>query len=246
MLRQNRIAQLAVIFFLGLSIAAVKTSGNASGNSASQQPRSLELNKAIEGELRKGETQSFQLALKPLDYARVAVTVRNADLSLKLFAPDGKPVADYLWPQDAPDPAALSLIAGYTGDYRLEIASQEKDDSAKSYLIKLTTLRPIEKFDAERVEAVLVVAHRQQQRDAAEVAHVARGTELHVFDQRRLVDQCAPCGIDHIGGGFHHGQRLLIDQVPGRRVERAMERDEITSLEDLVVGREVNPVHVGS
>ncbi len=154
MLRFTRIAQLFILFGLGLSICASTGKG--------QQPLSLELDKAVEAELRGGETQSFRLSLKTLDFARVTVTAKNVSFSIKLFAPDGKPAVEYQWNQDSPDPANLSLIAGFGGDYRLELVSQEKD--SKKVSIKLAELREIAKFDPERIEAERQFAKGEQLR----------------------------------------------------------------------------------
>ena len=89
----------------------------------------------VEVELRGGEPQSFQLSLKTLDFARVTVAAKNVGLLIKLFAPDGKSVVEYQWNQDSPDPANLSLIAGFGGNYRIELTSQEKE--SKKISIKL-------------------------------------------------------------------------------------------------------------
>lgn len=120
---------------------------------AAEQARALELNKAVEGELRGGEKQAFQIQLKPLDYARVTVMARGFDLSLRLMTPDGKTIADYQWPKSAPDPAEISVIAGYVGNHLLEIESREKAESTNSFSITLSELRPSGKLDPERIEA---------------------------------------------------------------------------------------------
>ncbi len=174
MLPQNRIAQFLAIFLLGFSISAFAvltefvTGVSAVGASAeaqtaaAQEPRLLELGNAIEAELRAGEKQSFRISLTTLDFARVEVTARNVDLSIKLIAPDGRTVADYQWNQDSPDPANVSLIAGFAGSYRIELTSREKAAEAKSFSIKLAELRAIEKLDPERIEAERQFAKGEQ------------------------------------------------------------------------------------
>ncbi len=154
MLRQYRIAQLFIVFLFGFSLITVASRG--------QQPAQLELDKAIEAELRGGETQSFPLSLKTLDFARVTVLAKDVRLSIKLFGPDGKSVAEYQWNQDSPDPANVSLIAGIGGNYRVELASQEKE--TKKFSIKLAELRAIEKLDPERIEAERQFAKGEQLR----------------------------------------------------------------------------------
>jgi CHAT domain-containing protein len=183
LLRQNRLAQLVIIFLLGLSITMARGASAAWASTigalraaqvadaprtapvlsaSSQQLRPLELNKPIEGELRRGEKQSFLLLLKPLDYARVAISARGLDHSITLTAPDGKIVAEYRWLSGSPDPAVVSVIGEYSGNYKIELASQEKEDLARNFSIKLTEVRMIESLDAERIEAERAFARGEQ------------------------------------------------------------------------------------
>ncbi|MBS1791171.1 MAG: tetratricopeptide repeat protein [Acidobacteria bacterium] len=154
MLRQHRLAQLCLLFFLGLSLSTFTIHG--------QQPRPLELDKTVETDLGAGEKQSFQVSLTPLDFARLEVTAKDVGLLIGLFAPDGKPVVEYQWNQDSPDTANVSLIAGLGGNYRLELTSQEKE--SKKISVKLTELRGIGQFDPERIEAERQFAKGEQLR----------------------------------------------------------------------------------
>jgi tetratricopeptide (TPR) repeat protein len=154
LLRHNRLAQLAVIFLLSLSFSTATVSG--------QQSRTLELNRPVEGELRRGEKQSFLLPLKPLDYARIAIGARGLNLLITLSAPDGKAVAEYRWLSGSPDPAVISLIGEFSGNYKIELVSQEKEDLARNFSIQLAEVRMIEARDAERIEAERAFARGEQ------------------------------------------------------------------------------------
>ena len=154
MFRQHRLAQLFLLFFLGLSIAAFPNQG--------QQPPQLELDKAIEAELRGGEKQTFQFSAQTLNFARITVTAKNLAYSVKLIAPGDQLIAEYQWNQDSPETLNLSLIAAATGVYRVELASREKD--AKSVSIKLAELRAIGPQDANRIEAERQFAKGEQLR----------------------------------------------------------------------------------
>lgn len=179
MLRFTRIAQLFILFCFGLSICASISKG--------QQPLSLELDKAVEAELRSGETQSFQLSVKTLDFARLTVAAKNVSFSIKLFAPDGKPAVEYQWNQDSPDPVNLSLIAGFGGNYRLELVSQEKE--SKKVSIKLAELREIARFDSERIEAErqFVKGEQLRARQAAEEKKAALAAYAEALKQWSVV-----------------------------------------------------------
>lgn len=206
MLRQKRIAQLFVILLIGFAISAVAVRGasatcvsavsvfwkaqvaDAPRTAPPQQPRPLELDKAIEADLRVGEKQSFQFSLTTMDFARVTVSAKNVSFLIKLFAPDGKTVADYhlnLGNQDSPDTANMSLIAGIGGNYRVELTSQEKEN--KNFSIKLAEHRAIEKFDPERIEAERQFAKGEQlrSRQAAEEKKAALAAYAEALKQWR-------------------------------------------------------------
>ena len=200
MLRHYRIARLFIIFLLGCSVITVATKG--------QQSAQLELEKAVEAELRGGETQSFQLSLKTLEFARVTVLAKDVRLSIKLVAPDGKPVAEYQWNQDSPDPAHVSLIAGIGGNYRLELISQEKD--AKKVSVKLAELRAIEKLDPERIEAERQFAKGEQlrPRQAAEDKKAALAAYTEALNLWRVAgDKEKQAGALNAMGDVFRSQR---------------------------------------
>lgn len=169
MLSRSPVTQLTLVILLGFSIFTASISG--------QQSRTLELEKTIAGELRPGEKQSFLFWLQPLDYARITISARGVDLSITLLAPDGKPVVEYFWPHDGPDPASVSLIAGYTGNYQINLLSERKDDSPVAYSVKLAELRPVGKLDAERIEAErqFAVGERLRTRKGKEEQRSASG-----------------------------------------------------------------------
>ncbi len=143
MFRRHRIARLSLIFFLALSIAAFSTQG--------QQPPQLELDKAVDTELPGNQTRSFQFSAQTLDFARITVTAKNINYSIKLIAPGEKLVAEYQWNQDSPETLHVSLIVGTAGTHRVELASREKD--AKAISIKLAELRAMNPQDPNRIEA---------------------------------------------------------------------------------------------
>lgn len=181
MLSRSPVTQLTLVILLGFSIFTAGTSG--------QQSRTLELEKTIEGELRTGEKQSFLFWLQPLDYARITISARGVDLSITLLAPNGKPVAEYFWPQDGPDPASVSLIAGYAGNYQINLLSQRKDDVPKAYSVKLAELRVVGKLDAERIEAErqFAAGERLRTRESKEEQRSASGAYQEALKLWRLL-----------------------------------------------------------
>ena len=154
MIRQHRLAWLSLLFLLALSIAAFSTQG--------QQPPQLELDKAVDAELPGNQTRAFQFSAQTLDFARVTVTAKSINYSIKLIAPGEKLIAEYQWNQDSPETLHLSLIVGATGAHRVELTSREKD--AKSVSVKLAELRAMNPQDPNRIEAERQFAKGEQLR----------------------------------------------------------------------------------
>ncbi len=48
------------------------------------------------------------------------------------------------------------------------------------------------------------------------------------------IDDCAPAGVDEDGTFPHALQRCRVDQVPGTRIQRAVERHDVRLLEQIV------------
>ena len=88
----QRLTGLTLAFLSILFIAGVATSA---------QDRALKPSESIEIELRAGQSQNFQLALSPLDYAQLSVNPRNQEIAVKIVAPGGKEVVARALPRDS-------------------------------------------------------------------------------------------------------------------------------------------------
>lgn len=163
--RYPQSARYGIVLLLGFSLSsfsAIAVSDNPNQSAQTSDLRALKLNEPMEGELPGGEAQSFQITLTTLDFIRVQVTARGTDISITLFGPNGKPQVEYDPPQDSSNPTTVSLIAHYTGAYRLEIRSQEREKTAQPFTVKLAELRMVAKLDPERIAAELAFAQGEQ------------------------------------------------------------------------------------
>ncbi len=115
--------------------------------------KKLSLDKLIERQIKGGEMQTFQFNVKTGFYARAEVEQKNIDVSVSLFAPDGKLVVAMngrngeLWRE------AVSCIAENGGLFRVEIKAYGAADQLGNYTVKLAESRQAEAKDQKRLEA---------------------------------------------------------------------------------------------
>ncbi len=136
--------------YLILCLLAILFAGDAN---TTAQDRALKPGESVEIELRDGQSQSFKLSLTPLDYVRLSVNTRSQEIAVKIIAPGGKEVAARDLSRDSAGGATVSFVAGYWGDFRLEITSREKVGSEEKIEIKFAESRTVEPQDADRIAA---------------------------------------------------------------------------------------------
>ena len=107
-----------------------------------QEVRPLELNKPIERELKGGENHVYQFTLAERQFLHVVAMQRGVDVVVSLFTPEGKKVLEVDSPNGNRGEELLWFISDAAGDYRIEIASLEKEIPAGKYEVAIKELRP--------------------------------------------------------------------------------------------------------
>ena len=113
----------------------------------------LEPGKRIERELAGGRSHSYQFMLASGQYAQVLVQQKGINVVVKLFGPDGKPVAEVDSSSGTQGAEPVYWIAEAAGSYRLEVSSLKKEAKAGQYEVKLAELRAPTQQDEDRVAA---------------------------------------------------------------------------------------------
>lgn len=118
----------------------------------SQTTTSLEPGKSIEQTIAGGETHTYNLTFAKGSYGLIEVDQKSINLSITVFAADGLKLrvveligAGFL--------EQLSLIAGDTTNYRIEVHSPDKASPSGGYAIKLKETHPATDQHKARVEA---------------------------------------------------------------------------------------------
>ena len=137
------------------------------------QTTDLQLNQPLERQIKGGETQNFQINLKAGQYAHVEVIQKTINVTVSVFAPDGKLIIEMdgkngsFWRRtSSPSYNFVSCIAEKDGIYRVEIKGFKRVEDSGSYSVKLAENRQATVNDQKRIEA-----------------------ETHLFSARKFIQQ---------------------------------------------------------
>ena len=101
--------------FVSIGSAQVTTAPNQ------EKTQTLPTFSAQERELKGGETHSYRLSLAAGQFFYALVEQKEIDVSVVLFAPDGKEIGEVDSPNDRWGTEPVLLVADKAGDYRIEV-----------------------------------------------------------------------------------------------------------------------------
>jgi CHAT domain-containing protein/tetratricopeptide (TPR) repeat protein len=134
-------------FFLSVSFAQATTSPNQ------QNTQTLPTFAAQERELKGGETHAYRVALTSGQFFYALVEQKGIDVSVALFAPDGQEIGEADSPNDQWGTEPVLLVAGKSGDYRIEVRSPNSKVPPGRYEIRIVQLRESTAEDRRLVQA---------------------------------------------------------------------------------------------
>ncbi len=126
--------------------------------SAETGPVRLEPGHPVSRTLSGGEAHSYLVALKAGQYVRLTAEQKGIDVVLRLLAPDGHELISVDSPNGAQGPERASEVAAATGDYRVEVRSDNAKDKPGQYEMRIDEFRPATERDRTRVAAERVFA----------------------------------------------------------------------------------------
>lgn len=116
------------------------------------QTPALELGKPIERSIDAGETQSYSLTLTAGQFAHLVVDQRGVDVVVSVLAPDGSKLVRVDMPNGNRGLEPVSLIAGTSGAYRVEVLSTATKLAGR-YEVKLEDVHAASGADRNRIAA---------------------------------------------------------------------------------------------
>ena len=156
---------------------------------------SLEPGKSVENEISGGQTQSYRITLSGGQFVSVIVQQRGIDVIEKLFASDGKLVAQFdseLRPQEA---ETADFVAETAGVYRLDVKAKIKGAVGR-YEIRIAEIRAANEQDRSLLEA------QRLSTESSILFHAGKYDEAVSLAARALDDAEKALGTDHAYVGY--------------------------------------------
>ncbi|KAF0249971.1 MAG: peptidase-like protein, partial [bacterium] len=148
------------------------TSNTTSVATAAIDPNQLQLNKAIERELKGDKFHSYTIKLEANQYLNAVVEQKGIDIVAALYSPSGEKVYEVDSPNGSEGPEPIYFISQTSGVYRLEVRSLEKEAKTGNYEVKVNELRASIAEDIDRVagfkalsEATLLESEGKQENE---------------------------------------------------------------------------------
>jgi CHAT domain-containing protein len=143
------VKKLLSYFCIGLFLIAF-------GNGQTIEISTLAIDIPVEREISNDEVHRYKITAQTDDFVRLVVLQQNADITLRVIAPDGKslPVTENFTERNESE--RFSFIAETAGEYQIEIkynAALRGRSPGKSYLLRLEALRPPSEKDRRQINA---------------------------------------------------------------------------------------------
>ncbi|HEY0366800.1 MAG TPA: CHAT domain-containing protein, partial [Pyrinomonadaceae bacterium] len=158
--------------FVSIGCAQVTTAPNQ------EKTQTLPPFSAQERELKGGETHSYRLSLAAGQFFYALVEQKEIDVSVAVFAPDGKEIGEVDSPNDRWGTEPVLLVADKAGDYRIEVRSPNSKVAPGRYAISIVQLREATADDK-------TLTHAQRLFEEAEKA----GNEENAASKRASIDK---------------------------------------------------------
>lgn len=143
---------LVIVLSFVICLALLQADTQAHEAASQENTRTLTPGQSIDGQLRGGEAHSYALKLGAGQFFRVVLEQKGIDLTLTLYALDGRAVISINDAGDSQARETLALAIAVSGDYRLEVKSEHKWAAPGAYNLKFAELRVASGDDRVRSE----------------------------------------------------------------------------------------------
>ena len=141
---QNFLAPLLLCLVIGSPLTA---------QSIPQDVTALDATKAVERELKGGETHIYEVRLRAGQFLNISIEQRGIDVTVDLFDPSEKQINTQDSPNGRHGPESVVGIAETEGNYRLVVRAPNKTAPAGRYQISVIALREATNTDRAHVAA---------------------------------------------------------------------------------------------
>lgn len=124
----------------------------------------LSLGKAVERELKGGESHSYRVRLEAGQYLLVVAEQKGSDVVVRLFGPAGVKLAEVDSPNGTQGPEPLAFVADEAGEYRLEVAALDQKAPPGRYEVVVREVRQATAGDRDRLKSARILGEAEQLR----------------------------------------------------------------------------------
>lgn len=135
----------------------------------------------MERELKGGETHSYRILLTEGDFFHALVEQKAIDVIVILYGPDGELLANTDSPNDRWGTEPILLIAGASGNYRVEVRSADSKVPAGRYVLKIVASSRVTEKDKFHVAAQRAFEEAQKLR--AQQNATAKRAAIQKYEQ---------------------------------------------------------------
>jgi len=171
---------LAIIQICLATIVSFSTLGLTQTSSAPTPKLQKQGDVVKQDQIKGGETQTFLVTLSAGQYASIRTEQHGSILMASLFDPQGKELIKMDYPAGGHGPILISMIAAMSGDYRLEVFSQDKWANPAGFEVVLDELRSSREDDQNVIDAQQAFA------DGRKNAWADNGTAALPYYERAL------------------------------------------------------------
>jgi CHAT domain-containing protein/Tfp pilus assembly protein PilF len=132
--------------------SAPHTARQGAAEAQGTEASALEVGQAVEREIAGGQTQSYRITAAAGQFVGVAVRQEGTDVGEKVFAPDGRLVAEFNSEVRPRGEERADFVAESAGVYRLDVEGQVRGTTGR-YEIRVTEVRAADEHDRALDEA---------------------------------------------------------------------------------------------
>jgi CHAT domain-containing protein len=122
---------------------------------SAQTPKDLPTLSDVQREIKGGETHSFRIQLTANQFVYALVEQDDIDVATSIYTPDGKHLTESDSPNDRWGTEPILFVAPVSGEYRVDVKSNDSKDVVRRYRIKVLVQREATAMDKDHAAAQL-------------------------------------------------------------------------------------------
>jgi CHAT domain-containing protein/Tfp pilus assembly protein PilF len=233
---------LVSLFYASVGTTADQEQSQTNAVQGSSKPVAIEPGKPLEETLQGGEKRIYEIHVESGLFLHAVVEQLGIDVALRLYAPDGEPIASMDSPNGNFGSEKISTITEAPGVYKLEVAAVDRNVPVGRYRVTLDPPRVPDDQDRARISAertffeavhLSALSTADSRRDAIQkyaaslpIWRAAGDSYEEALTQYAIADICDRLGERQKALGYYAGA-LTLQRAIGDRPGEAATLDSI-------------------